>query len=159
MELSNGSREIELMEKKIMSTCHSCGGGPCYIMILDGSVNAYCDKLECTNNVSIDKCFICHSTANTDFIYKVGYKMGNKEPLTHIYATCGPAHYKHVDKLITKETSDDMKLVCHNCQKTQVELDIEHMYLCTRCRITHYCSVECQKKDYKSHKRYCKKPV
>jgi len=40
--------------------------------------------------------------------------------------------------------------LCHICQKDAKDK------LCSRCRKVRYCSVECQKKDWNRHKKFCK---
>lgn len=40
---------------------------------------------------------------------------------------------------------------CYNCNK--VTKDIK---ACSGCKVTYYCSRECQKKDWSMHKRECK---
>ena len=44
------------------------------------------------------------------------------------------------------------KKICHFCKTTKSD---DLMKLCSQCRITHYCSKECQRNDWKSHKQYC----
>jgi len=41
--------------------------------------------------------------------------------------------------------------VCAGCGKVQ-----KKMNKCGGCKTIHYCSADCQKKDYKQHKSYCK---
>jgi len=39
---------------------------------------------------------------------------------------------------------------CHTCVKSQCKL-----YRCLGCKVQSYCSYECQKKDWKAHKKVC----
>ncbi len=41
---------------------------------------------------------------------------------------------------------------CHSCNK----LRIQKLKLCTRCRKARYCDEECQRKNWKEHKKICK---
>jgi splicing suppressor protein 51 len=43
---------------------------------------------------------------------------------------------------------------CANCAKTKSDLGID-LKRCAKCQTTHYCSRECQKADWKCHKRAC----
>lgn len=47
--------------------------------------------------------------------------------------------------------------ICSTCHKPQSELGDELKH-CARCRSARYCSKECQKKDWKTHKRSCTSP-
>ncbi|KAG8530216.1 uncharacterized protein KY384_004716 [Bacidia gigantensis] len=49
---------------------------------------------------------------------------------------------------IDGERSDLGRLICQNCQKTDVKK-------CGRCGTVAYCSKECQKKVWRTHKRVC----
>lgn len=40
---------------------------------------------------------------------------------------------------------------CEGCLKT----DVEKLYCCAKCKKARYCSKECQKKHWSSHKRFC----
>ncbi|CAG8502346.1 16094_t:CDS:1 [Acaulospora colombiana] len=44
---------------------------------------------------------------------------------------------------------------CSNCRKTSAEVGINSLLRCTRCRMSVYCSKECQKKDFSFHKQFC----
>ena len=47
---------------------------------------------------------------------------------------------------------------CANCgrrSKKNAFLDDEKLLICSKCKKTKYCSVDCQKADWKSHKRNC----
>lgn len=43
---------------------------------------------------------------------------------------------------------------CHNCGKDKKE-DGKELMKCSRCRIARYCSSECQRGDWKEHKKVC----
>jgi splicing suppressor protein 51 len=45
-------------------------------------------------------------------------------------------------------------LKCANCAKTKSDSGI-NLKRCAKCQTTHYCSRECQKSDWKKHKRVC----
>ncbi|KAK7423559.1 hypothetical protein QQX98_001017 [Neonectria punicea] len=47
-----------------------------------------------------------------------------------------------------------MSLACVVCQKTSAEGNIKR---CAKCSTTPYCSRECQKRDWKAHKKICGK--
>ena len=44
---------------------------------------------------------------------------------------------------------------CHFCKTTKSE----QLLFCSQCRTTSYCSKECQRSDWKSHREYCQKPL
>ena len=44
-------------------------------------------------------------------------------------------------------------MICMTC-KTQ--RDRRQLYLCSRCRFHHYCSIECQAKHFPTHQQWCK---
>lgn len=53
---------------------------------------------------------------------------------------------------------EDHRLACIKCEKLDIELGPEaKMKLCGGCRITVYCSAECQKSDWARHKHECRK--
>ena len=43
---------------------------------------------------------------------------------------------------------------CHVCGKSRVYMNGK-LYLCSRCKSQRYCSVECQRKDWRKHKKRC----
>lgn len=45
---------------------------------------------------------------------------------------------------------------CGRCRKSKEDLRLESLRICSRCKIARYCSKECQKKDFPSHKADCK---
>ncbi|OAQ57975.1 MYND domain-containingprotein [Purpureocillium lilacinum] len=47
-----------------------------------------------------------------------------------------------------------MGLACNNCKKSAPEVDLKR---CEKCSTTPYCSRECQKADWKAHKKVCGK--
>jgi len=59
-------------------------------------------------------------------------------------------NYSEKQKEIIKNVHPD--LICPVCKIIQ-----KNMKKCSRCRNTYYCSRECQTKDWKEHKKVCKK--
>ncbi|EON63549.1 hypothetical protein W97_02777 [Coniosporium apollinis CBS 100218] len=43
--------------------------------------------------------------------------------------------------------------LCTNCDKSETELELKR---CGKCKVVLYCSPECQKADWKTHKRFCR---
>jgi MYND finger len=49
---------------------------------------------------------------------------------------------------------------CDHCNKTKEELGLKSkLKVCSVCKLAFYCSVDCQKKQWKEHKVYCRKPT
>lgn len=47
--------------------------------------------------------------------------------------------------------------VCRYCNKSEISVEFQRSLMqCSRCKQAYYCSKECQKKDWKSHKPHCK---
>ena len=44
--------------------------------------------------------------------------------------------------------------ICHNCFKA-----FDDILQCNRCKTAHYCSANCQKAQWKTHKKICKAPI
>ena len=44
-----------------------------------------------------------------------------------------------------------------NCSHPGGKVERSKMFSCTRCGVANYCSVECQRADWKEHKMYCNK--
>ena len=56
------------------------------------------------------------------------------------------------------QMADKTQLVeprCHFCKTTKSE----QLLHCSQCRTTSYCSKECQRNDWKSHREYCQEPL
>ena len=53
-----------------------------------------------------------------------------------------------------KAANDPMTKVCAGCQKSQSDIS-EPLKRCAKCQTQCYCSRECQKADWKTHKKVC----
>ena len=51
--------------------------------------------------------------------------------------------------------TDEGKLKCESCKRTK-PMSGTRLLRCSRCKITTYCSADCQKSDWGSHKLNCK---
>jgi splicing suppressor protein 51 len=49
----------------------------------------------------------------------------------------------------------DQAAKCNTCKKTDSE--VENLKRCAKCQTTYYCSRDCQKADWKVHKKVCSK--
>lgn len=61
-------------------------------------------------------------------------------------------------KIYGKEHMQSHNLnICRYCSKTDYSEEFQNsLKACARCKSAHYCSKECQKADWKSHKKNCK---
>jgi hypothetical protein len=50
---------------------------------------------------------------------------------------------------------DDVVKSCCNCEKTETHMNGALLMKCQRCKVSHYCSKDCQVADWKSHKKIC----
>ena len=71
-------------------------------------------------------------------------------------------HTAKVSKSLSKKKGDTVlkidtsKKECIVCKKTDAEADGGKLKSCSRCKRVRYCSRECQVKDWKTHKKFCK---
>lgn len=80
--------------------------------------------------------------------------------IKHLYSYshyARPEYFEHLDKLEeeAKRGAVDTRIKCGNCNK--IEEGVKHKQ-CSACKKMFYCSVECQRVDWKNkHKTECKK--
>jgi len=63
-----------------------------------------------------------------------------------------PRYQSNLLKEAAAESSTTSQPACQNCNKSSSELDLSK---CTKCKSVSYCSKDCQKKDFKAHKKVC----
>jgi hypothetical protein len=51
---------------------------------------------------------------------------------------------------------DNIVKRCHHCEKLETHMDGAFLMKCNRCKVTYYCSKDCQVADWKRHKGWCK---
>ncbi len=73
-------------------------------------------------------------------------KRGRKE-LMSMYRLASNRPHLHITY-----ASPKMAQCCTSCQKTPPEVTLKH---CAKCSVTLYCSRDCQKADWKAHKKVC----
>ncbi|EFQ95321.1 hypothetical protein PTT_06719 [Pyrenophora teres f. teres 0-1] len=49
----------------------------------------------------------------------------------------------------------DLAPRCANCNKSAAECSLANLQQCSRCKTTEYCGRDCQKADWKTHKKIC----
>jgi hypothetical protein len=77
----------------------------------------------------------------------------------------GPINEKAKSSLVRLQSlallsncADECNVVkeCHHCEKTETQMDGALLMKCQRCKVTYYCSKDCQVADWRSHKEWCK---
>ncbi len=68
-----------------------------------------------------------------------------------------PPVQQHDDVRVDAPTAESSVESCHFCAKSQAHV-ATRLKLCTGCRSVRYCSVECQRSDWRAHKKVCAKP-
>lgn len=64
--------------------------------------------------------------------------------------------HEEMEKIQSERNISHLTLtVCGNCFSVEKGRGVK-MSMCSRCRMVHYCSQECQKKDWKVHKIRCR---
>ena len=61
----------------------------------------------------------------------------------------------------SKNPASTIKTGCGNCgsmKKKETGADGETLLVCSRCRETKYCSLDCQRADWRNHKKVCVRP-
>jgi len=79
----------------------------------------------------------------------VQWKIGNNLETTMIRVNMLRNHFN--SKGMQNETISYNTKSCNNCGK------MNNIKLCSRCRSVYYCSVECQRCNWKQHKKNCNK--
>jgi hypothetical protein len=64
---------------------------------------------------------------------------------------------EHVDASVSGSGLEANE-ACHSCSKLQSQI-AERLKRCDRCRSVAYCSVQCQRSDWRAHKKACTKSV
>lgn len=84
--------------------------------------------------------------------YKIKLRQGNYDESDN----CNGKYYLDCTK---KQLKKFMKngfcdRICRNCEKSGKR---KEMKVCSRCKISWYCSQKCQKEYWNKHKKFCKK--
>jgi tetratricopeptide (TPR) repeat protein len=79
-------------------------------------------------------------------------KVGGVSDVTFTIHDLPPANKTKSKKSVAEPTTPTIKQ-CDTCKKTSDQ--VPKLFVCSRCRRVHYCSVDCQKKAWPKHKKYC----
>ncbi|KAL2075114.1 hypothetical protein VTL71DRAFT_56 [Oculimacula yallundae] len=86
--------------------------------------------------------------------WNVASKLATRVAISPTFAVAFVESPGELRQLRKEETKVAM---CRKCQKTK-GVDVAKLLKCSKCLVTCYCSVECQRADWKQHKRTCKSP-
>lgn len=132
--------------------CQSIHPPTTFQYIIRGKVNGELSQL-CTCDISeVDVpsdygCLICEGFFQPEFSLALEFKNQNGR---YILILCSRKCFKKCKKSHINDTSLKPALLCGVCKKEFPELK-----RCSQCKRTYYCSSECQKADWKSHKSVC----
>lgn len=113
--------------------------------------HVYCD-ITCMNNNkhkrNTELCFYCCDESKMYASQNI-ISEEKLETISYIYRTicsteCGKTFYKE-----NRKDTNGLR-ICTYCKKTDL-----NMSKCAKCKISNYCSRECQKLDWKNHKQIC----
>ncbi|KAJ3484461.1 hypothetical protein NLI96_g5628 [Meripilus lineatus] len=103
-------------------------------------------------------CFQTNQTASIDLLMEFGASLEIPEAdgilPRHFHLRCGPRVSATVDKWVRKRAGEEAALAekkCNSCGKEGVSLK-----QCGKCHSARYCSVECQRSHWRTHKKTCK---
>ena len=110
-------------------------------------------------------CAGCGTPATVFSDLAMRHHIGGREGILHcVYAICchgkceqsAEAALKAVNSIAVRglrfEADTGMKMIKRGCS---VCCDTDHLQQCGRCKMTRYCSAECQKSDWPKHKKVC----
>lgn len=89
----------------------------------------------------------------------VGFSCPDNQTCVYGVSTCVRVHWKNrMDRLRAEGKSGVMFRVCHTCGTSEASMttDTPKFRVCGRCKNVHYCSTECQRKDWAQHQHLCR---
>jgi hypothetical protein len=141
----------------IMATCYACKQHqPVKMSINSGTDHrSFCTACYNEDKGIYDKtssCAVCQSPGDIDYLHSVIF---SQLPGIPIFAKvcCSSRCHAAVTRFAEESQEGSLSIICFTCKK-----DITHCRLqCSRCKDVFYCSRECQKIDWSTHKRTCQK--
>lgn len=103
-------------------------------------------------------CITCRERAITSILSPCSYLHVPNEPFINVLVqpTCGTDMCKKAAEFMIEEmmnevidAAENREIRCVTCWKS------ENVKRCTKCMVVAYCGTECQKKDWKMHKKIC----
>lgn len=97
-------------------------------------------------------CVICNESIKspyTEYVNSIDFISLNHS--TH-HLNCSEKCLKKGRKNARQREELEVKIKCNNCQSMK-----DSMKKCGRCKRVYYCSIECQKNNWKDHKKDCVK--
>jgi hypothetical protein len=144
-----------LRNEKVFGTIEKTGLLGQFIRCVPVSPEFSADILECLQTCSqLLKKKLKSGTPTGDILDAV---IAGKDGPINEKAKSGLAKLQSLALLSNRgDECDDIIKRCHHCEKLETQMDGALLMKCQRCRVTYYCSKECQLADWKSHKKMCK---
>jgi hypothetical protein len=142
----------------MLTVCDSCcQSEPLKFSIAAGGApRNYCEKCYSSGKASAGPsplCINCGKAADPRFTHRLQFTKLPKTP-TFCKMTCSPACYGIVMH-IAEQSQKGVYIVNCACGKDITGTGPNSRLRCARCKLTYYCSRECQKRDWKIHKLMC----
>ena len=143
----------------IMTVCDSCRQtAPVKFGIAagDGVTRNFCEKCYNGGKASAGPnplCIICGKAADPRFVHRLQFTKLPGTP-TFCKTTCSASCYGAVMR-VAEQSQKGVYVVNCVCGKDITGSGPASRPRCARCKLTYYCSRECQKRDWKVHKLMC----
>lgn len=156
-ELCSNCRRDLYIKLYLLRTCSYCKDPTSYAIFSPKGVICLCKKCGTSNIQIIYNCVRCNREALKNEEYKlINIEMDGTPYELYVWSYCSLSCLSKdkrslSDLLETKQIKSTTLLYCQRCGKGELK-----MKKCGGCRNAYYCSADCQREDWMSHKPICK---